>query len=245
MKRIRAVMLVFLGVLLFSCEKNDTDSSPVLQVKMQAINTSSAVLKSATLVTPLLDWDVCTMNVSRIEFEAEGKETENAQNSYKVSYEWKGSKVVDLFDASSVIGDIVLDPGVYDEIELEIEAAKSQNATTPVFYLAGTYTDGEGTVIPIEITMNEDFKFEVEKEGTTFDGTDDYSALVTLNLALLMSGVSESDLDAATLTDGKLIVNKTSNPNIYLKIKSKILSCGDVKYDHHGDDDDDDDDDDD
>ena len=93
--------------------------------------------------------------------------------------------------------------------------------------------------------MNEDFKFEVEKEGTTFEGISDYSALVTLNLAQLMSGVSESDLGAATLTDGKLIVNTTSNPDIYLKLKSKISSCGDVEYDHHGDDDDDDDDDDD
>jgi hypothetical protein len=237
MKRISAVMLLFIGVLLFSCEKNNTDSSSVLQVKMQATNKSSAILKSATLVTPLLNWDVCTMNVSHIEFKAEGKETENAQNSYKVSYEWRGSKVINLFDATSVVGDIVLDPGVYDEIQLEIEAAKSQNSTVPVFYLAGTYTNAQGTVIPIEITMNEDFKFEVEKEGTTLDGTNDYSALVNLNLALLMSSVSESDLGAATLTDGKIIVNATSNPNIYLKIKSKVSSCEDVEYDHHGDDD--------
>lgn len=235
MKRISVAMLLFLGVILFSCEKNNTDSSSSLQVKMQAINKSSTILKSATLATPLFNWDVCTMNVSHIEFKAEGKETENAQNSYKVSYEWRGSKVVDLFDASSVIGDITLDPGIYDEIQLEIEAAKSQSATVPAFYLTGTYTNAQGTVIPIEITMNEDFKFEVEKEGTTLDGTNDYSALINLNLALLMSGVSESDLGAATLTDGKIIVNTTSNPNIYLKIKSKISSCEDVEYEDHGD----------
>ena len=235
MKRISAVMLLLLGVLLFSCEKNNTDSASALQVKMQATNKSSTILKSATLVTPLLNWDVCTMNVSHIEFKAEGKDTENDLNSYKVSYEWRGSKVVDLFNASSVIGDITLDPGIYDEIQLEIEAAKSQSATVPVFYLAGTYTNAQGTVIPIEITMNEDFKFEVEKEGTTLDGTNDYSALINLNLALLVSGVSESDLGAATLTDGKIIVNTTSNPNIYLKIKSKISSCEDVEYEDHGD----------
>lgn len=235
MKRISVAMLLFLGVLLFSCEKNNTDSSSSLQVKMQAINKSSTILKSATLATPLFNWDVCTMNVSHIEFKAEGKETENAQNSYKVSYEWRGSKIVDLFNASSVIGDITLDPGIYDQIQLEIEAAKSQSSTVPVFYLTGTYTNAQGTIIPIEITMNEDFKFEVEKEGTTLDGTNDYSALINLNLALLVSGVSESDLGAATLTNGKIIVNTTSNPNIYLKIKSKISSCEDVEYDDHGD----------
>jgi hypothetical protein len=234
MKQISAVMLLFLGVLLFSCDKSK-DSSSALQVKIQATNKSSNVLKSATLATPLFSWNACTMNVSHIEFQAEGKETENAQNSYKVSYEWNGSKVVDLFNASSVIGDIVLDPGVYEEIKLEIEAAKSQNATVPVFYLVGTYTNTQGTVIPMEITMNEDFKFEVEKEGTTLDGTNDYSALVNLNLALLMSGVLESDLSAATLTDGKIIVNTTSNPTIYQKIKGKISSCEDVEYEDHGD----------
>ena len=245
MKQISAVMLLFLGVILFSCEKNSTDSSSALQVKMQATNKSSTILKSASLATPMFSWDVCTMNVSHIEFKAEGKETENAQNSYKVSYEWRGSKVVDLFDESSIVGDIVLDPGIYEEIELEIEAAKSQNSTVPVFYLAGTYTNAQGTVIPIEITMNENFKFKVEKEGTALDGTNDYSVLVNLNLALLMSGVTEADLDAATLTDGKIILNTTSNPGIYLKIKSKISSCEDVEYDHHGDQDDDHDDDDD
>lgn len=233
MKRISAVMLLFLGILLFSCEKSK-DSSSALQVKIQATNKSSNVLKSATLATPLFTWNVCTMNVSHIEFQAEGKETENAQNSYKVSYEWKGSKAVDLFNASSVIGDIVLDPGVYEAIQLEIEATKSQNATVPVFYLAGTYTNAQGTVISVEITMNEDFKFEVEKEGFSLDGTNDYSALVNLNLTLLMSGISQSDMDGAALTDGKIVINSTSNSSLYLKIKNKISSCEDVEYEHHG-----------
>lgn len=245
MKRISAIMLLLLTVLLVSCEKNNTDTSPILRVKMQASNNSSAILKSSTLVTPMFNWDECTMNVTHIEFKAEGKETGESQNSYEVSYEWRGSKVVDLFDATSVVGDIVLDMGVYEEIELEIEAAKSQNSAIPVFYLSGIYTNAQGVIIPIKISMNEDFKFEVEKEGAILDGIDNYSALVNVNLALLMSDITAADLDAATLNDGMIIVDSNSNTNIYMKIKSKISSCEDVEYDHHNGDYDDHDDDDD
>lgn len=234
MKRISVLLLVVVGgTLLGSCKKN-SDSSSVLQVQMQATNKSFSVLKSATVV-PGFTWDVCTMNVSHIEFQAEKKEGANSQGSYKVSYEWKGSKIVDLFNASSVIGDIKLDPGIYEEIQLEIDAAKSANATTPVFYLSGSYTNQGGTKIPVEITMNEDFKFEVEQKGITLDGTNDYSALVNLNLTTLMSGISQSDLDGATLTNGKIIVSTTSNNSLYLKIKRNISSCEDVEYENHGD----------
>lgn len=229
MKRIHAVMLLFLGVLFFSCEKNN-DSSSILQVRMQATNKSVSVLKSANLVTPLVTWDVCTMNVSQIEFQAQGKQDENSQGSYQVSYEWQGSKAINLFNSASVIGDITLDPGIYDQIELEIQASKSQNATTPVFYLAGSYTNAAGTKVPVEITINEDFQFEVEKEGTILNGTNDYSALINFNLTLLMYGILQTELDAATLTGGKMIISATSNGVLYQKIKTNILLCEDVQY---------------
>lgn len=230
MKRISTLMLLFLGVLLFSCEKNN-DSSSVLQVKMQATNKSFSVLKSANLVTPSLTWDVCTMNVSQIEFQAQGKQDENSQGSYQVSYEWQGSKVINLFNTASVIGDITLDPGIYDQVELEIQATKSQNVTVPVFYLAGNYTNPAGTKIPVEITVNEDFQFGVEQEGKTLTGMYDYSALINLNLVMLMNGILQSELDAATLTSGKMIISATSNGVLYQKIKTNILLCEDVQYD--------------
>ena len=230
MKRIFTLLFVLSGVMMMnSCEEDLSDTNSVLQIKMLATNKSFPVLRSTT---PTFSWEVCTMRVSEIEFEAEGKKTEGAGESYEVSYEWRGAKVIDLFDPSSVIGNITLDPGVYEEIEMEIHASRSQDATAPVFYLAGNYTNTAGTVVPVEIVIDEDFQFEVEQEGMSLNGTFDYSALVNFNLALLMDGISDSELDAATLTDGKLVISAASNQSLYQKIKENSLLCGEVEYEH-------------
>jgi hypothetical protein len=230
------------ALLLSSCDKESSDMTSELQLKMQASNKTTPVLKSANTATvaPTFKWDVCTMNVSKIEFEAEGRETENASNSYKVKYEWKGSKTVNLFSSTEVIGSIALDPGVYKEIELQVKASKSQDNSSPAFYISGSYTNMLGVEIPVEIVINDYLEFEVEQEGTTLDGTNDYSALIDLNLSLLTSTVLQSELDLAQLLDGKLVISATSNSTLYLKIKNNISSFGKVEYDHHGDDDHDD-----
>jgi hypothetical protein len=230
MKRVVVMVLVLIGLALSSCKK-DSDSSSVLQVKIQATNKSFSVLKSATLVTPSFTWDACTMNVTQIEFQAEGKQDENSQGAYQVSYEWQGSKVINLLNSASVIGDITLDPGIYDQVELQIHATKPQNSTSPVFYLAGNYTNANGTKIPVEITVNEDFQFGVEQQGKTLNGMYDYSALINLNLNLLMNGVLQAELDAAALTGGKMVISATSNSVLYQKIKTNILQCEDIQYD--------------
>ncbi len=244
MKRLN--LLVCFGIaavlLLGSCDKESSDITSELQVKMQASQTTTPVLKVAntSTATASFDWDVCTMNVTKIEFEAEGRETENASNSYKVNYEWKGSKTVDLFNSTAIIGSISLDPGVYKEIELQVKASKSQDNSSPAFFLSGSYTSALGVEIPVEIVINDYLEFEVEQEGAALDGTNDYSALIDLNLNLLMSTLLQSELDVAQLLNGKLVISATSNSALYLKIKDKFSSFGKVEYDHHGDDDHDD-----
>ncbi len=245
MKPFSSLLLIGItaGILLVSCEKQQTDTTSELQVKIQVSNKSYPVLKSASssaaVVTPAFSWDVCTMNVSKIEFEAEGSESENAQNTHHVSYEWRGSKTVDLFSSASVIGSITLDPGIYKEVELHIKASKSQDGNAPAFYLSGSYTNVLGVKIPVEIVINEELEFGVEQEGAKLDGINDYSALIDLNLTLLMNTILQSELDLAQLIDGKIVISNTSNSSLYLKIKSNFSSFGEVEYDHRYDDDDD------
>jgi hypothetical protein len=232
------------ALLLSSCDKESSDITSELQVKMQASNKTNPILKSASssAVTPIFVWDICTMNVTKIEFEAEGSESVNAQTTHKVSYEWRGSKTVDLFSSAAVIGSIQLDPGIYEEIELQVKASKSENSTSPAFYLSGSYVNALGIEIPVEVLVNENLEFEVEQEGATLDGVNDYSALIDLNLSLLMNNILQSELDLAQLLDGKIVISSTSNSALYLKIKSNFSLLGKVEYDHHGDDHDDDDD---
>jgi hypothetical protein len=169
--------------------------------------------------------------VSKIDFEAKKKESENAQGSSSIDYEWKGVKKIDLFSYNSVIGEIILQPGVYEEISLEIKAFKADAGATPVFYLSGTYANAGGAVIPIRVIVNEDIAFKAEAEGgTVLDAVNNYTSLININLALLMNGILQSDLDVATLTNGKIVISNASNISLYNKIKGNFNSSDNAEF---------------
>ncbi|MCL4484119.1 MAG: DUF4382 domain-containing protein [Bacteroidetes bacterium] len=226
-------VLVVISVMMFaSCKKDTSSSSSTLRIKAQATNSTFSVLKSASLAAPSFAWDTCFINVSKIDFEAEKKEGEDSHDSASIDYEWKGAKKVDLFNVNSVVGEINLQPGVYDEISLEIKALKADAGTSPVFYLSGTYTNASGVVIPIKVVVNEDIEFKAEAEGgTTLNAVNNYTSLINLNLALLMNGILQSDLDSVILTNGKIVISSTSNVLLYAKIKGNFDSCDHTEFD--------------
>jgi len=233
MKKFRILTaFAFVAVMIFaSCKKDTSSSSSTLSIKTQATNKSFSVLKSASLTIPGFVWDTCYINVSKIDFEAEKKESETAQGSSSIDYEWKGIKKVDLFSINSVIGEIILQPGVYEEISLEIKAYKADAGASPVFYLSGTYANAAGTVIPIRIIVNEDIAFKAEAEGgTVLNAVNNYTSLINLNLALLMYGILQSDLDIATLTNGKIVISSASNISLYNKIKANFNSSDHAEF---------------
>lgn len=229
------ILMVFavVAIMIFaSCKKDTSSSSSTLRIKTQATNKSFTVLKSASLAIPSFVWDTCFINVSKIEFEAEKKESENSQGFSNIDYEWKGAKKIDLFSANSIIGEINLQPGVYEEISLEIKALKADAGTSPVFYLSGTYTNTIGAVIPIKVIVNEDIEFKAEAEGgTILNAVNNYTSLINLNLALLMNGILISDLESATLSNGKIVISSSSNSTLYTKIKGNFDSSDNAEFD--------------
>ncbi|HEY4784440.1 MAG TPA: hypothetical protein VIH57_00260 [Bacteroidales bacterium] len=219
------------ALLLSSCKKESAGpSTSVLGVKIQATGKTFSLLKSVSLTTPGFVWDTSFMNVSKIEFEAEKSESETSHDSSEIHLEWNGSKKVDLFSLNSVIGNIPLQPGVYHEITLKIKAYKADAGSSPVFYLEGTYTNSVDSVTPIVVIVNEDFEFKVKKEGFTLDAVNDYTSLINMNLSLLMSGISASDLSSATLTNGRIIISSSSNTSLYSKIRTSLSSCEESEF---------------
>jgi len=225
-----AAFILAVGMILTSCSK-DPISSSVLGVKIQATNKTTTTLKSAMATTPGLSWDTCFMNISKIEFEAEKKESETAHDSAGVKFEWNGPKKVNLFDVNPIIGDINLQPGIYDEVSFKVKALKADAGTSPVFYLSGTYTNSSMVSTPIIVIVNQDIEIEVEsKAGTTLNAVNNYTSLINLNLTLLINGIAISDIDAATLTNGKIVISSISNSNLYNKILMNFNSCDDSEF---------------
>ena len=213
------------GLLVSSCQKDVIDSpANSLDITIQATNTSFPILKSTSAVTPAFAWDSSFIVVSKIEFEAEKKDS-MSQSSTEIHFEWEGPKKVDLFGLNNLVGSISLPPGIYHEISLKLVAYQSDAGDSPVFYLSGTYTNAEGSVIPIVLQVNEDIEFRVKREGFLFDASVDYTSLVHMNLSLLLADVTTGDLDGATLTDGTIIISASSNAEIYGRIIDNLSAC--------------------
>ncbi len=236
--RFFSLLLLATGISFVSCKK-ENDSTYSLKLKMQATNKTFSV-KSTTPTTQNFTWDTCLMHVSEIEFKAKKQEFKNFNDSTKTSsslkisynYKWKGPKLVNLFDPNSIIGEVTLQPGFYNEISLELEAHKTPSSQqTPVFYLTGKYTNGTGKIIPVSVIVNEDFEIEIETEkGTNINAISDYSSIIKINLSLIAKDITQADLDAATLTNGKLIISKNSNISIYNKIKRNLSDCDEINF---------------
>ena len=213
------------GLLVSSCQKDAIDSpAKSLDIKIQATNASFPILKSTSAVTPAFAWDSSFIVVSKIEFEAEKKDS-LSQSSTEIHFEWEGPKKVDILGLSTLVGSISLPPGVYHEISLKLVAYQSDAGDAPVFYLSGTYTNAGGSVIPIVLQVNEDIEFRIKQEGFLLNVSVDYTSLVHMDLSLLLAEVTTGDLDGATLTDGKIIISAASNAVIYDRIIDNLSTC--------------------
>lgn len=226
-----ATLILASVLVLSSCKKESSGStSSTLGVKIQATGKSFSLLKSALVTTPVFSWDTCFMTVSKIEFEAEKLESEMSHDSSEVHFEMDGAKRVNLFDLNSVVGNMPLQAGTFHEVTLKITALKADAGSAPVFYLEGTYTNRADSVVIVVVSVNEDFEFKVKQEGSSLDGTSDYTSLINISLNMLMTNIQSSDLAMATMTNNKIIISSNSNVSLYNKIKLMITTCAETEF---------------
>lgn len=249
-KKALSVILVVCTLGFAACQKEDlaNSDSSTLGVKLLALNKSYSLpviknnTKSAVIDSPYLTWDTVQMVVSKVKLEAELKSLVTHHDSIEIEYKWNGPQLIDLLDSTTIFGNFILQPGFYDEIELKIEGLKRDATSSPVFYMSGIYTNGEGENIPVALEIYTDIEFDTEKESVEVSESNmDIISTIQLYLDELMAGISPEQMDNAALTDGVILISAESNKNLYQSITEKLvdddLQC---KY-HHKDDDDDDD----
>jgi hypothetical protein len=231
MKTLRnfAMLTFAAGMLLSSCSKDNTDPSiKTLGVVIQATGKSFS-LKS-TGAAAGFSWDTSTMVVSKIEFEAEKFDSSALDGMTETSIEWRGPKKVDLFSVNTLVGSFDLQPGVYHEISLKVEGYQADAGSDPVFYLSGSFTDADGTVTPVVVSVDEDLELRVKQEGFQLDAISDYTSLVHVELDQLLSGISAADISGAARTGGKVIISASSNADLYSTIVDNFSSCGESHF---------------
>jgi hypothetical protein len=218
---------------LASCKKSSSTGTGKVALQLNAVNSglvkTTSVSDLKTLSTPTttnsfptgITWKSGYVYVSEIDFKA-------IKDNVAIKFKSEGSRKVDIFNVNASAGDFTIPSGVYSKIKLELEIGAPQGVKDPGVYLSGTY----GTT-PIVFAFDESgnqFEVEVEGRNFTFDNTKDYSSLINLHLNLLLDGVSNADLDAATKTNGTIVLNSTTNTSIYNKAKQNLQNLSDSDF---------------
>ena len=102
-------------------------------------------------------------------------------------------------------------------------------------YFEGTFTDDEGNSTPFQFEyFGDDIDFEVEIEADddnyfTIDRINNPLALFELNAANWLRNVTTSEMTNAERTDGRILLTRNSNREIYNKIKKNIEESSEIE----------------
>lgn len=242
MKIIIPALLITLAAGFTACQKdsNSTSGNSTLEFKLQALNKSYSLpvsatgTKSAAATSAAITWDTAQMVVSRVKYEAELKSTTTHHDSIKIEYEWKGPQLVDLLNAATVLGNYMLLPGNYDEVELKVHGFKKDAGGNPVFYLNGSYTNSSSITIPISFKVYEDVMFKTEKDSVEVTADNSvFTSTILLYLDQLLVGIDPIVLDNATLTNGAIVISADSNFVLYQIIMRNLHKDHHNEHRHH------------
>lgn len=239
MKRVNLLIVsVILSVVaMTSCSKDTSKSSgqPVMGLSIQALNPNfnlpvTADGSKAASATSMVHVTSAKLLVSRLSFEAELKKSNSSRDSMSIEYNWNGPKLIDLLNPTNEFGQLTLQPGFYDEIELRVASERNSHDSIPIFNLEGNYTDSANVVTPIVFTVNEAVLLKTEIKNDTISSSigSDFSGVVQVYLDQLFVNVRPADLNNAVKTNGKIVINSTTNKNLYHIIALNFLKR------HHG-----------
>lgn len=214
---------------LVSCKKDSTstENTSVFSYQLQAVNRTSVVARTATTertASASIQWTAGTASANELKFEAENSAGE-------VEFKQKTAQQIDLFSASSSLGNITIPPGTYNEVEFKALLAPS--GSVPALELSGNFTSG-GVTKQIKFVVNSSLELKAEKANVTVAQGSLYSALNNIDLSQLTANVSETALNNATTTNGIVVLSASSNQSIYQTILDNLSRHhGEAEVHHH------------
>lgn len=197
-------------------------------LKSNRLNTSNGRVENSNLVI-----EEGFIQIKELELDLYVKD-DAGDYEKEIEIEFKDIKTIDFneFD-KSVDFFINIPEGRYEEIEVELDLIDYRNK--PSIYFEGTFTDDEGNSTPFQFEyFGDEIDFEVEIEADdddyfTIDRINNPLALFELNAANWLANVSNSEMANAERTDGKILLTKNSNTDIYKKIKSAIEASSEIE----------------
>ena len=213
------VFLSITTLIMVSCKKEQNSASPGISYQLQTKNRASVVgrVESGNIV-----WTSGYGNATEVKFESKGP---NGKLEYKSNLQQR----IDLFSGVSVLGNITLPPGTYQEVEFDLEL--NPTATEPAFLLNGSYTS-TGPATPISFIISTPFEIKTEMNNVSVSANNGYNALTSLNLSLLSRGITQTMLDNAAKTNGTIIISSSSNVDLYNIILNNLKESDEIEFKH-------------
>jgi hypothetical protein len=226
LKQVLFATLITTQFLSTSCNKSDsfTNPSPGITYKLGTINATSSIAQrlSATESTSI-QWTSGFGSATQIKFEA-------TKQNIEVEFKNNTNQKINLFSTiASVIGNVNLPAGTYDEVEFKIVLNK--NGNDPALELNGTYA-ANGVNIPIVFRANELVEIKGEKKNVEVTATTVNTALTTIDLSLLVKGITQKSLTSAQLTNGTLIISADTNKELYNIIIKNLRNLHACDFEH-------------
>lgn len=214
-----------------SCKKADvtaTASDPQLTFALTPDNPvvtfAAAKTASGGAVTTLATgkagfaWSAGTANITLFRLNAKRGDVVSVYSSSSLSN-------VDLFSPAQLISTISIPKGDYTAVKATVVFSQVTAAPFPMV-LTGIYTTAGGTTVPVEFDLNDNLEVAVSVTNIIADGSKDFTANIAMHLNLFLNSVAASDIDAATRTNGVILINNKINTTLYAKIKANMLTCG-------------------
>ncbi|MGK7390517.1 MAG: hypothetical protein ACNS60_09200 [Candidatus Cyclobacteriaceae bacterium M2_1C_046] len=193
---------------LSACE--DEVSQPTVQFDFKTDNTQSSI-PAGRVAANSLEFTSGVIRLTEIEFETE---TSNG-DSVEVNFEQLVTIDFATGETTPDLNALTFPVGTFVEARVELELYDDE-PNLPSIDIEGTFVDSQDQSHPIKFIFQSGETFEVEKAGTiTFSEGTSAVAAVTFDPNAWFAGVTSAMLEAATKTDGVIVISETSNPEIF------------------------------
>lgn len=206
------IVAMFCLVIASGCLKKNPNSQPcTLKFETDYVQSNQSLV---TFTSGLI-------SLKKIEIEG----TRSGASSIDIEREWEQTHFIYYMDEAWG-PDMDIPAGNYTNIDADFRFRGEQY---PSWRFIGSATRNQ-TTTPLVFEISDDLDFELETSGIPELLKDaDYRFLLRVNTDQLVSQLTQSDLDASTLStfngQDAIVVSSSSNPQLYSKMRSQLMSA--------------------
>jgi hypothetical protein len=224
------------SVLLTNCKKesdnNSSNDSSAITYQLTTSGSTSSLGRvdvsdntASRVEGAFVTWTGGYITASEIKFAARGG------GNGKVEYKSKVVQRISLFDAIATLGTIVVPPANYKKIEFKI--ALTPMGSYAAFELNGFYMLN-GVPVPIVLRFDSPIEFSFKlMTPESIDFNTNFIALNTLDLNLLLSGITVPMLNNADVVNGTIVIASNSNVTLFNMAWNSLHAILKVKVKKH------------